>query len=156
MVNGHAESGQDLQPKVAALQESVAPDLFHGFDPATFPKTSMPALAWEAAAYGVDPGLGEQFSVRVRTALFEDGVDIASQSALTDLLAGLPIDAPDAAQVLLDWHEGQQRGVKGSPHFFVDDADYFCPSMRISREDGRLDIEFDSEGFAEFLDRCLR
>ncbi len=115
----------------------------------------MPALAWEAAANAVDPQIGEQFSASVRTAVFEDGVDISNHQALTDLAADLPIDAPDDEQVLLDWEAGKELGVKGSPHFFVDDTDFFCPSMQITRGDGQLDIEFDNAGFSEFLHRCL-
>ncbi|MDP1818783.1 MAG: DsbA family protein [Acidimicrobiales bacterium] len=154
-VNGHAESGADLQPKVVALQGSVAPELFRSFDPATFPTSSLRALAWEAAAHAVDVQVGEQFSALVRTALFEDGADIASERVLTDLGADLPVSAPNEERVLRDWEEGQRRGVEGSPHFFVDDADFFCPSMSITREGGRLDIEFDEPGFTAFLDRCL-
>ena len=40
--------------EVDALRETVAPDLFYGFDPATFPATSIPAFGLAAAAYSLD------------------------------------------------------------------------------------------------------
>jgi 2-hydroxychromene-2-carboxylate isomerase len=59
-----------------------------------------------------------------------------------------------ADQVLADWHEGQRRGVIGSPHFFVGGADFFCPTLRIERVDGHLHISRDLARFDDFLERC--
>lgn len=156
MVNGHPEAGPDLAPKVNALRKSVAAELFRGFEPESFAKSSLHALAWEAAAYARDVTVGEQFSLLVRTALFEDGLDIADEQVLSSLCSDLEADSSDRSALLMDWEAGKQRGVKGSPHFFVDEGDFFCPSMTIERTDGRLDIEFDAEGFTDFLEHCLR
>ncbi len=43
-------------------------------------------------------------------------------------------DESDRAAVLADWHEGQRRGVLGSPHFFCGDTDVFCPSLDITKD----------------------
>lgn len=154
-VNGHAETGRDLAPKVQALRDSVAPELFRGFDADSFPVTSWPALVAEATAYR-DPARGERFSMAVRTALFEDGCDISDAEALSELGGGVADDDRDAVErVMADWHDGQSRQVIGSPHFFVDGYDYFCPSMTIERSDGVLDIAFDKSGFDEFVNRAL-
>jgi hypothetical protein len=56
--------------------------------------------------------------------------------------------------VLADWREGQRRGVVGSPHFFVADEGMFCPSLDISRVDGRLRIASDPGAFDAFLERA--
>lgn len=156
-VNGHAESGKELAPKVQALRDSVAPELFRGFDADSFPATSWPALVAEAAAYLDDPTRGERFSMAVRTALFEDGRDISDAKVISELLDGVADDDDrDAAeQVMADWHDGQARQVIGSPHFFVGGEDFFCPSMTIERSGGVLDIAFDKSGFDEFVNRAL-
>lgn len=154
-VNGHAEAGTDVAAKVQALRDSVAPEMFRSFDADRFPSTSMPALAAEAAAYSIDPFRGEQFSLAVRTALFENGSDITDPGVLSQL-PGAPDDASAGVdQVLQDWHDGQSRSVTGSPHFFIDGDDFFCPSMTIERTGGVLEIEFDKGGFTEFLERAL-
>lgn len=155
--NNHAESGTELAPKVQALRDSVAPELFRGFDADSFPVTSWPALVAEAGAYRDDPVRGERFSMAVRTALFEDGRDISDANVLSELLGGLTDDLDRDAEerVTADWHDGQARGVIGSPHFFIDGDDFFCPSMTIERSGGVLDISFDKSGFDEFVKRTL-
>lgn len=156
-VNGHAETGNDLAPKVQALRGSVAPELFRGFDADSFPSTSWPALVAEATAYRTDPARGERFSMAVRTALFEDGRDISDAKVLAELSDGLSNDDTDAdGQVIADWHDGQGRQVIGSPHFFVDGYDFFCPSMTVERSGGVVEIAFDKSGFDEFLSRALQ
>jgi len=57
--------------------------------------------------------------------------------------------------VLADWQEGRARGVIGSPHFFVGDESWFCPSLDIRRVDGRLLIRSDPGAFATFIEHCL-
>ena len=119
-----------------------------------FPSTSLPALAIEAELHAADHVAGERFSMLVRTSLFEDGSDISAPATLAELAASPPRGTGEA-QVLADWHEGKARNVKGSPHFFVDGARFFCPSMKIDTDGDQLEIEFDEEGFTTFLDRCL-
>ena len=155
LVNGQPLDGSALVPKIAALRRHVAPDLFEGFRPQPFVSTTLPALAAEAAAYRTSPMVGEQFSLALRTALFEHGVDVADETELAaigrDVGAPAPTDA-DAARVLADYEEGKRRGVRGSPHFFTADGrGIFCPSLEITHEGGSLVVEFDSDGFDELM-----
>ncbi len=140
--------------EIEALRTQVAGDLFRGFDRARFPASSLPALGLAAAAYEQDLAAGERLSLLLRDALFEQGRDIAQPDELAALAAdaGVPeaLGRPDV--VVADWHEGQARGVIGSPHFFVGDRGYFCPMLDIRHEDGRFDISR-RDGF---LDELLR
>jgi hypothetical protein len=56
---------------------------------------------------------------------------------------------------LADWSEGKARGVVGSPHFFLGDENFFCPSLAISRRDGHLEITGNAEAFEAFLARIF-
>ena len=47
----------------------------------------------------------------------------------------------ERAQVEAEWQEGRDRGVIGSPHFFLGDTDVFCPTLRISHTEDHFDIE---------------
>ena len=145
--------------KVDALRDSVAPDLFGGFDVGTFPVTSLPALQLEAEGYRSSQRQGERVSLALRDALFEHGRDLSDPDVIREIADahGMPAPSRDEGldHVLVDWHEGQARGVKGSPHFFIDDSDFFCPSLDISHNGDRLEISFDTAGFAEFVDRCF-
>ena len=157
LVNAEPLRGSALAPKIAALQATVAADLFAGFDPAHFPETSLPALALVAAAYQHEAAAGERLSLAVRTALFEDGADIADREVLVALAArcGLPGLTGDDQQVIDDWHRGESLGVVGSPHFFVAGGDFFCPALDITHADGGLSIAFDADGFDKFLAAAL-
>ena len=141
--------------KVDVLRKRVAPDLFTGFDPSAFPATSVLAMALTADAYAIAPSVGERVALAVRWALFEDGRDVASEAVLRDIaqIAGIDLsDSDDTDRVLDDYRTGQARGVKGSPHFFVGDADYFCPTLEIThRDDGTLDIRVDPDKFDSFM-----
>ena len=153
LVNAEPLRGASLAPKIASLRRTVAPDLFSGFDPEHFPASSLPALGLVAAAYQHDGAAGEQLSLAVRTALFEEGADIADPSVLEALAArcGLPGLARNDEQVIDDWHRGEALGVVGSPHFFLAGGDFFCPALEITHPDGGLSIAFDEEGFDRFL-----
>jgi predicted DsbA family dithiol-disulfide isomerase len=159
LVNEKAHEGASLAPKIAALREQVAPGQFRSFDPSSFPGTSLPAMAAEAAAYRAGPEAGEAFSLSVRAALFEDGEDISQAAVLLALARRLSVPSPgveDEAAVQRDYREGQQRGVDGSPHFFTSDgSDFFCPSMAIDHDGDDLDVRFDVDGLAEFLDAAF-
>jgi hypothetical protein len=65
-------------------------------------------------------------------------------------------DESDRAAVVADWHEGQRRGVLGSPHFFCGDTDVFCPALDITKDsiDG-LSIVRDVSRLTQFLVECL-
>lgn len=154
LVNSKPLDGSTLAPKIAALQTSVAPDLFRGFDPDRFVRTSMPALAAEAAAHRAGVEIGERFSLAIRTALFEEGLDIADADVLERVRTAVGAPQPDPndeQRVRDDYDEGRRRGVSGSPHFFTPDGrGFFCPSLDIDHVDGGLEIAFDADGFTEF------
>jgi 2-hydroxychromene-2-carboxylate isomerase len=145
-----------LVEEVNDLQHTVATDLFKAFNPDVFPMTSLPALALAARAYRIDMRRGEQVSLALREALFEEGRDLTdtaellriSQFGLDDIRAG-------EGEVQADYAEGRGRGVIGSPHFFVGGEDFFCPTLAIKRVDGHLSISFDAEGFNKFIDHCF-
>ena len=154
LVNGQALDGRSLTPKIEALRASIAPDLFAGFDEHRFPTTTLPAMAAEAAAYRQGLELGEQFSLAVRRALFEDGLDVSAEDVLRDLRQAYGVPPPcqaDRSAVLDDFAEGKRRGVVGSPHFFTADGDFFCPSLDIEHGDDGYEVSFDSVGFKRFV-----
>jgi predicted DsbA family dithiol-disulfide isomerase len=154
LVNGQALDGRSLTPKIEALRASVAPDLFAGFDEHRFPMTTLSAMEAEAAAYRQGVEAGERFSIAVRGALFEDGLDVSAQGVLRDLCQACgvpPICQPDRSAVLDDLAEGKQRGVVGSPHFFTAAGDFFCPTLDIERSDDGYEVSFDRVGFNRFV-----
>jgi predicted DsbA family dithiol-disulfide isomerase len=158
LVNGAALDGPSLVPKIAALRATVAPDLFGGFDPSRFPSTTLPALAAEAAAYRHGSDVGERFSLAVRSALFDEGVDVSDHDALRVLREAHGVAAPtraDHAAVRDDYADGQSRGVLGSPHFFTANNSFFCPSLEIRHDDGHYAVSFDSDGFQRFIDAAF-
>jgi predicted DsbA family dithiol-disulfide isomerase len=153
-VNDEPHQGSSTAPKVAALRAGVAPGLFAGFEPAAFPASSLAALAAEAAAYRAGPEIGERFSLAIRSALFDEGADVADPAVLERVGAevGAPGTTPDdVSQVHADHAAGKARGVDGSPHFFTaSGADFFCPSMDIQRQGGAIQVTFDVVGFDRF------
>jgi predicted DsbA family dithiol-disulfide isomerase len=157
IVNGHRLDPQMVAEEVEALRPAVASDLFIGFDPARFPATSRPAFALAAAAYRRDLSTGEAVSLALRDALFEQGEDVADPGVLAAIARpfDLEVDEVDAASVELDHAEGVARGVIGSPHFFPPDGSFFCPSLRIDRDErGALRVRTDA-GLDEFLAVCF-
>jgi predicted DsbA family dithiol-disulfide isomerase len=159
LVNGEALTGESVADEVAELQATAAPDLFAQFSPAQFPQTSLPALMLEATAYLRDDRTGEQVSLALRTALFEQGRDVADPAVLAAIAAsaGIGTPGPEAAQaVVADWHEGERRGVTGSPFFYVDGRGFFCPTLNIQRVDGHLRVTVDPKGVAAFFDACFQ
>src|SRR5208283_2653341 len=94
-----------------------------------FPRSTLGALALANRAYRTDLQCGERVSFALRNALFEEGRDISDPATLEILAHDLGVVRPDdsdRAAVVADWHEGQRRGVLGSPHFFCGDTDVFC------------------------------
>jgi predicted DsbA family dithiol-disulfide isomerase len=160
LVNGAPLDVATTAIHVAELREQVVPDMFAGFDPSSFPRTTLPALAVVAGAYRKDDHTGEAVSLALRDALFEQGLDISSPEILARLAQTHQLDAasgPDPEAVLADWREGRTRGVKGSPHFFCgDDLDSFCPSLIITKDElGRVRLKRDPEALESFLRQCL-
>jgi predicted DsbA family dithiol-disulfide isomerase len=158
LVNGAPLDPCMIAEEVEELRAQVARDLFECFDPSRFPDSSLPALMLAAVAYEHSSAMGERVSLALRDALFEEGRDIGAPDVLLDIASAAGVELPadgGREQVLGDWREGKRRGVIGSPHFFVGDEGFFCPSLDIARVDGHLSITFDPAGFDAFLARCL-
>lgn len=154
LVNGTPLDAHEVDEEIAVLRDSVAGDLFEGFDPAVFPSTSMPALALVAAGYAEDPVVGERLAFEVRDLLFEQGADVTDSDVLGAVADrhGLPRSAMEEHdRVREDYEEGRRRGVVGSPHYFVEGRDVFCPSLDVSKPEGSLRVRFDRERFEEFV-----
>ncbi|MEY2462530.1 MAG: hypothetical protein QOH64_668 [Acidimicrobiaceae bacterium] len=154
LVNGKALDGPSLTPKIAALRADVATDLFVGFDEHRFPTTALPAMAAEAAAYRQGVQIGERFSFAVRDALFESALDVSDANVLKMLRDDLGVHEPtesDRTAVCNDLAEGKRRKVAGSPHFFTDDGEFYCPSLDIEHDDDGYDVSFDAVGFQRFV-----
>ena len=158
-VNGTPLAAELAAREIDALRATVAPDLFAGFDPKTFPRTSIPAFGLAAAAYRVDDATGEAVSFALRDALFEHGQDVSDSEVLKKVGWAFGLDRPDEATaeaaVREDWKRGVDRGVQGSPHFFVGDRGWFCPSLDIHHRTGGFDISVSDERLREFrTTRC--
>lgn len=157
LVNGQALDVDHVAATIEDLRGQVSPHLFLGFDPATFPATTLPALDLISDANRISYVSGEQASMALRHALFERGRDISDPALLDDLREELrlpPAGPESRTEVLADWADGQSRGVIGSPHFFVGSADFFCPALTLRREGGHLQIGPNLERFNEFFARC--
>jgi predicted DsbA family dithiol-disulfide isomerase len=134
-------NGAPLDPAVVTHEidglKHVAPDAFGGFDPAQFPATSIPAFGLAAAAYAIGDDAGERASLALRDALFEHGADIGDVEVVARIGRELGVPMLDRADaeiaVRADWELGRARGVRGSPHFFSDGGDWFCPGLHITK-----------------------
>jgi hypothetical protein len=153
-INGTALGPDLLTREIAALRGTVAPELFAGFDASMFPLTSIPALGLAAAAYALDDATGAAVSLALRDALFEHGQDISDDAVLLSIAHRFDVEPPESdaaeAAVRADWDRGKKRSVQGSPHFFVGDRGWFCPSLDISHDDGRFDIRVADETMRDF------
>jgi predicted DsbA family dithiol-disulfide isomerase len=157
-------NGAPLDPDVTKehaddLRAQVAPDLFRNLDVDRFPTSTLEALALVHRAYRTEFQVGERVSFALRDALFEEGQDISDPVVLEYLAHDLGVVTPDESDrtgVVADWHEGQQRGVLGSPHFFCGGADVFCPSLDITKDpvEGAAIVR-DVSRLTKFLERCL-
>ena len=157
-------NGAPLDPAVTKehtddLRDQVAPNLFRHLDLERFPRSTLDALALANRAYRTDLEVGERVSFALRDALFEEGRDISEPATLEQVAGEYGIDMPDEsdhADVLADWHQGLERGVLGSPHFFCRGANVFCPSLDITKDPDRgVSIVRDASRLTEFLERCL-
>jgi len=159
LVNGVPLDPIRARDHARELREQVAPDMFRGIPLFTFPATTLPALGLAASAYTTGDEIGERVSFALRHALFEEGLDISDRGVLRDIAGAHGLSEPtdlDRAMVLEEWHEGQRRGVRGSPHFFCGGRDVFCPSLDISRDpDEHLLVTRDLTSLDSFLDICL-
>ena len=145
LVNGAPLDAPVTLEHANELREQVAPNLFRHFDLSRFPGSTLDALSLANRAYQNRPR-GRRASqlraprrpLRVRPGHF--GPDPRSRLLARDLGVVMP-DESDYAGVMADWHEGQRRGVLGSPHFFCGDDDVFCPSLDITKGSGQGRID---------------
>ncbi len=157
LVNGAALAPALVTDEITAMRKEVAPDLFAGFNPEVWPTTSLPALALAAAAYRVTPVIGEQVSLALRYALFEAGRNIGAPDVIGDVAErhDITVEAADHEAVIADWHEGQGRGVEGSPYFFAGGEGFFCPSLDIRHVDGKFVVTSNPPEQERFLEKVL-
>lgn len=151
LVNEAPHDPAHLAEEIAALRDGPGHGLFAGFDSGRFPGSTRLALAAEVAATRVGADTGERFSLAVRDALFERGLDVADPAIVRRVCeeVGTPFPGEDEeAAVPASLATGRRRGVKGSPHFFTEEGDFFCPSLDIRNEGEAMEVDFDAEGFA--------
>lgn len=156
IVNGKIADPDRIADQVREIVAQVAPELFRGFDPTTFPSSSIPALALTDAAYEVGDATGEQVAMELRRLLFEEGADVADPDVLRQVAERFGVSGlGDPAAVLADHRRGQELGVVGSPHFVVGGESMFCPVLDISRPDGQLRVRIDPAGFDRVMAACF-
>jgi 2-hydroxychromene-2-carboxylate isomerase len=158
LVNGAPLDVDLVQEEVKALKAQVAPELFAGFSSPTFAATSLPALALTAAAYDRDLSTGEAVALALRWELFEEGRDIADAEVLGDVARTWDVawsPGEGAERVLAEWSRGRDRGVIGSPHFFVGAEGWFCPTLDISHDAGGFRIAEKGAGLDALLEAAL-
>ena len=158
IVNGQPLDSHFIAEEVEDIRQQVAPELFRRFSEASFPASSLPALALAGQAYEVDATTGERVSLALRDLLFERGEDISDAELLGRLAAehDVPCDLADTQRVLADHAEGVARGVIGSPHFFTPTGGFFCPALDVHRDaEGHLRITADTAGFDRFMASCF-
>jgi predicted DsbA family dithiol-disulfide isomerase len=159
IVNGEPFDAEKIAEEIAVLRDSVAPDLFTGFDPSAYPASSLPALALTAAGYAAHAAIGERIAFELRELLFERATDIGDLDVLAGIADrhGLSRQAvDDLDRVHADLVEGRRRGVIGSPHYFVEGRDLFCPSLDVASPAGRLQVRFDVEHFEAFAETAFQ
>lgn len=156
-INDGPFDGDLLADEVAALRAGVAPELFAGFDPKTFPATAIPAFATAAAGYRIASAVGEAVSIDLRNRLWEHGQDIADPGVLAEVAEthGFEVTDEDRATVETDHSEGEARGVIGSPYFFAGGDGFFCPTFAVAHDDGGFHVTPDPQRFSAFVDAAF-
>ena len=155
-VNGSPLEAEAVAMKADVLRTQLGVDAFTDVRTETWPSTTIPALNLAAAANAVSSRVGLRVNLALRDALFEDGRDITDPSLLADIAAAHDLAPPPtepSPAVEADYAEGQRRGVRGSPDFWIGNDEFFCPALRIGHDDTGLVTEFDAEGFDAFLRR---
>lgn len=166
-VNGSPLDADAVAVKAAALTLQLGVDDFAHFTVEAWPISTIPALNLAGMAYGVDDATGFAVSLALRAALFEQGRNIAERTVLADVAAahGLPtgvlasaLDVFEASEsVRSDYALGLARGVKGSPHFWVERDDFFCPALDLGHDAaGQLTARFDQAALEDFFRRLDR
>jgi predicted DsbA family dithiol-disulfide isomerase len=158
LINGAPLPQEKTHANATALRASVAPDLFAGIHDWVYPTSTLPALALAAKANVADLQRGTAVSMHLRHLLFEEGLDLSSDLVLNEVAETFAIarEPEDLHLVNLEYHEGQRRGVKGSPHFFCSSGEeIFCPTLDLSRdEEGNLRVQQMVSRLEGFFARC--
>jgi predicted DsbA family dithiol-disulfide isomerase len=155
-VNGAPLGAAAVEAKITALQLQLGTDDFNNFCGDVWPTTTIPALNLAAAASDIDVSTGLAVSLALREALFEEGLDVGDLAVLSSVAKRFGLEPPSIevdARVQADYAEGQRRGVRGSPDFWLGDEAFFCPALTLGHDDEGLTAEFDTEGFRDFLDQ---
>jgi predicted DsbA family dithiol-disulfide isomerase len=155
-VNGAPLEAEAVEAKIAALRDQLGTDDFSNFGGDAWPTTTIPALNLAAAAFDVDASTGLAVSLALRDALFEEGLDVGDVVVLSSIAEQFGLEPPSIevdARVQADYEDGQRRGVRGSPDFWLGDEEFFCPALNLGHDDDGLTAEFDTEGFGNFLDQ---
>ena len=161
LVNNAPFDTDHLDAEIVGMRDTVAPELFAGFNPQTFPRTSLPAFGLAHVAYEKSLDCGEQVSMALRTEIFEHGRDVSDPAVLGEVASrfGLVLLDMDTAEELTrtEWREGKALGVIGSPHFlFPTGEGAFCPGLTIKRrDDGSFDIAPDVETMGSIFEQMF-
>jgi predicted DsbA family dithiol-disulfide isomerase len=155
LVNDRAINPRRVAEEIAALRAQVSHELFRATDATHVPSSSIGAFGLAAAAYRCNDDVGEAVGFAIRRALFEEGRDLDDDRALRAIGAPFevqPLSPEDAASAVdADWQAGRARGVKGSPHVFVGDREWFSPSLEIEKDaDGNITVRRDDDTLAAF------
>ena len=156
-VNGSGLEIDAVEMKAKALAEQLGVDDFSGLRHDRWPATTIPALGLAALAYQRDMATGLAVSLELRMALFEHGIDVGDPDVLAQIAAnrGLPVPGESSRELVqADYDDGRQRGVSGSPHFFVGGDNFFCPALDLGHDEhGNLTARLDTVGLAAFFER---
>ncbi len=158
-VNGEMFDAEAIATKIGVLHDQLGVEDFTGFDPSSWPTTSIPALNLCAAAAREGTAKGIAVALDIRAALFERGADIADPAVLAQIAADHGLDAPTVdvdPDVTADFEDGQRRGVRGSPDFWVGETEFFCPALELSHDaSGALVADFDPDGLDAFISAAV-
>ena len=109
--------------------------------PNPFPQNSL--LAARVALVGLDEPWGKDFCLAVFRSEFGEGRSIESSAAMSDVLAGLSLDAAQVlqaaqsdaikTQLRAQTAEAQRLGLFGAPSFTTGDGELFWGSDRLER-----------------------
>jgi len=143
--------------KAAALTAQLGIDDFSGLRADAWPSSTIPALNLAASAYDQDAATGLAVSLELRATVFEQGEDVGDTDVLARIANAHDLPTPSSepsAAIRADYDGGLERGVKGSPHFFVAADDFFCPALDLGHDaDGHLTARFDADMLADFFSR---
>ncbi len=157
-VNGVPLEAGPVRAKITALHDQLGTGDFEGFREEAWPTTTIPALNLAAAAFDIDASTGLAVSLALREAVFEEGKDVSDSAVLAEIANQFGLAPPSAeacSRVTADYEDGQRRGVRGSPDFWLGDEEFFCPALTLGHDDDGLTAEFDTEGLGRFMEQVL-